>query len=296
MQTKKTIIAVILTLGMLSSAYAITADRTIPVKIELSEEVTLHSNAKATIDLSNLSEGQASIKYTGGKDLKLKVQMIKNGGVAYTYNLNNDGTYETFPITDGDGEYTIRVLENISGTKYAQSLSTKVDVTLRNEFLPFLYSNQYVNYEDSADILALSTEVSDGLTTDLQKLEAVYEYVTNNYTYDHALAKTVKSGYLPDLDAVIEGKTGICFDYAALMASLLRTQDIPCKLVVGYVESIYHAWVNVYIEDIGWVESAIYFDGEEWSLMDPTYASSIGADRQTDEHKSKDVYAQKYAY
>ena len=70
-------------------------------------------------------------------------------------------------------------------------------------------------------------------------------------------------------------KKGICFDYAALMASMLRSQGVPVKLVVGYTsQGVYHAWINVWSEEGGWVEGMIYFDGKIWKLMDPTYASS----------------------
>ena len=48
-------------------------------------------------------------------------------------------------------------------------------------------------------------------------------------------------------------KKGICFDYAALMTAMLRSQDIPTKLVVGYTGNLYHAWINVYLEGQGWV-------------------------------------------
>ena len=67
---------------------------------------------------------------------------------------------------------------------------------------------------------------------------------------------------------------GICFDYAALMAAMLRSQNVPVKLVVGYTGGAYHAWINVYSEKDGWIEGKVYFDGKEWKLMDPTFASS----------------------
>ena len=95
-----------------------------------------------------------------------------------------------------------------------------------------------------------------------------------NITYDKQLAANVKSGYLPVLDTVLTKKTGICFDYAALMAGMLRSQGIPCKLVVGYAGSAYHAWINVWTEENGWVEGVIYFDGTSWQRMDPTFAST----------------------
>ncbi|MBQ1472846.1 MAG: transglutaminase domain-containing protein, partial [Lachnospiraceae bacterium] len=69
-------------------------------------------------------------------------------------------------------------------------------------------------------------------------------------------------------------KKGICFDYASLMSALLRSQQVPTKLVVGYSGTAYHAWISVYISEIGWVDNIIEFDGSNWSLMDPTLAAN----------------------
>ena len=60
----------------------------------------------------------------------------------------------------------------------------------------------------------------------------------------------------------------------ALMTAMLRSQDIPTKLVVGYTGNLYHAWINVYLDGQGWVDNVIYFDGHDWKLMDPTFASN----------------------
>ena len=109
---------------------------------------------------------------------------------------------------------------------------------------------------------------------DLKKVELIYDYTVGHLTYDKAKAASVQTGYLPDVDAVLASKKGICFDYASVMATMLRSQNIPCKLVVGYTGSLYHAWINVYTPETGWVDGMIFFDGKKWQLMDPTLASS----------------------
>ena len=63
-------------------------------------------------------------------------------------------------------------------------------------------------------------------TSDVDALQAIYDYVTENLTYDYDLADTVESGYLPDVDATLESKKGICFDYAALTAAMLLTGSL----------------------------------------------------------------------
>ena len=213
------------------------------------------------------------IKY-GSTDKKLKARVTGPSGTVYTYNLNGDGEYEAFPLSDGNGKYTVEVFKNIQDTKYSKELSTSFSVTLTDEFAPFLRPNQYVNFTEDSQAVALAAELTAGMTDNLEKVQAVYDYVVNNITYDRVLAANVKSGYLPDVDEVLSKKRGICFDYAALMSAMLRSQQVPTKLVVGYTGKVYHAWINVYSETEGWVDGIIYFDGSTWKLMDPTFASS----------------------
>ena len=65
----------------------------------------------------------------------------------------------------------------------------------------------------------------------------------SKYKYDRKLAKTVKNDYLPNLDQIYKKKKGICFDYAAVMTAMLRSQGVPTKLVIGYTGNAYHACV-----------------------------------------------------
>ena len=115
--------------------------------------------------------------------------------------------------------------------------------------------------------------------------------------YDYNKAATVQSGYLPDLDQVLAEKKGICFDYAAVMTAMLRSQGIPTRLVVGYAGDVYHAWINTFIPQTGWIEGVIYFDGETWKMMDPTFASSAKQSKQIMEYIGNGSnYTVKYLY
>ncbi len=290
------LLAIVLVAGLAVTALA----AAIPAKVPPQSGVTVYQNAKAAVDASNLADGYVSVKYTGGKDVRIKVRITKSGTTDYyDYNLNNKGTAETFPLTEGDGEYTIGVYENTTGTKYASAYSCTVTLALTSEFSPYLYPNQYVNFSDSSKVVAKAAELikAAGAKTDLEKVTAVYHYVVNNISYDYDLAATVAPGYLPDVDKVLESGKGICFDYAAVMAAMLRSQNIPCKLVVGFAGKVYHAWINVYIEGVGWVDQLIYFDGKTWSLMDPTFVSSGKNDPAVLKYVGDGTnYSQKYAY
>jgi len=264
--------------GMEASAAAVRTSSTVLAPAATGKAV--ERNSSAVIDYSNLKDGYFMVAWTGGGSPKLKVQAKGPKGVTYTYNLRTDGAYETFPLSDGSGQYKVTVFKNISGTKYSSVLSASLKASLTDEFAPFLRPNQYVNFtQKSAAVDKAAKLVSQaGAGKNLDKVEAVYNYVVNSLTYDKEKAKTVKSGYLPDVDKVMSSGKGICFDYAALMAAMLRSQNVPVKLVVGNAASgksvVYHAWLNVWSEDEGWIDGAIYFDGSAWKLMDPTFASS----------------------
>ena len=244
------------------------------VLMPVASGTTVYSNSKAAIDASNYQDGYVMIKYTGGSSVVIKVLLTGPSGITYIYDLNNAGTYEVYPLSDGSGNYSIGIYENISGTKYATAYTKALSVTLADEFAPFLRPNQYVNYSVESETVKKAIELCTGLTGELDKVSAVYNYIVSNFTYDKQLAATVTSGYLPNLDSVLAKKSGICFDYAALMTAMLRSQNVPTKLVIGYTGSVYHAWINVYVEGQGWVNGVICFDGEQWKLMDPTFAST----------------------
>lgn len=270
----------------------------LPEKATALTGVSVQKNAKASVDASNLTEGYVMVTYTGGKDCKIKVQIVKQNGTTYTYDLNKTGKTEVFPLTEGDGKYTISIFENISGTKYAQAYSCSVEMKLRNDFLPFLYSNQYVNYTAESKAVVKAAELMKGAKDQLDGVAKIYTFVTTSLKYDTELAKTVQPGYLPNIDAVLDKGKGICFDYASLMSAMLRSSNIPCKLVVGYAGEAYHAWINVYIDGQGWIDKLIYFDGENWKLMDPTFASSLGqnSDKLKNYIGDGKNYTEKYAY
>lgn len=269
-----------------------TRDNTSSVLAPVASGVTVFSCDSALIDVSNVAEGYIMADYTGSNE-KVKLQIKGPDNVTYTYNLQGDG-FEVFPLTAGDGDYSIGIYENISGTKYSLALSTDVNATLTNPFGPYLYPNQYVNFNASTLAVSKAVELCFPANSDLEAVEAIYNYIIDHFTYDYDKAKSVVSGYLPVVDEVYQAQTGICFDYAAVMATMLRSQNIPTRLEVGYIGEEYHAWVSIYIADMGWINGIIEFDGVKWNLMDPTFASTSKSPKRFLAEDSK--YTIKYVY
>lgn len=248
-----------------------TRDNTPKVLVPAAAGVTVKGNAYVTIDVSNANEGYMVVTYLGSSP-KVKLQVTGSDGITYTYNVNNSAA--VIPLTSGTGNYTIGCYENISGTSYATVYSEAVALSINNTFGPFLYPNQYVNFNAQSAVVAKAKEIVASANSDIDAVKLVYDFVISNVKYDYDKANTVKSGYLPVVDSTLSTKKGICFDYAALMSSMLRSQGIPTKLVIGYADDAYHAWISVYIKDVGWVNNVIYFDGKNWTLMDPTFAAN----------------------
>lgn len=257
-------------------------------------------NSRATIDYSNIKDGYVMVKFTGTTKTRLKV-LVNGPSTQYQYNLSVD-KWTTFPLSDGNGDYTVAVMENTTDSKYAQVLAVKFKVTLADEFAPFLRPNQYVDYASAPKTVEKAKELAGDETDPLKLVEVVYDYVVKNFTYDKQLAATVQSGYLPVLDDVLAAKKGICFDYAGLMTGMLRSLGVPCKLITGYVpigdgKTGYHAWISVWSEEDGWVEGAIFFNGSAWQRMDPTFAStSNGSDSIMKYIGDGTNYSVKYIY
>ena len=249
----------------------------------------------SVIDYSNVNDGYVMAQYKDKTDKALRVQ-VEGPTTKYSYTLK-PGVWGTYSLSDGNGTYKVSVYIAVSGNKYSKLASVSFEAKMKDEFAPFLYSNPYVNFENATATIEMAAKLTKDRTNVLDKVSAIYDYVISNFTYDEYLAQTVSSSYLPDLDKVLAAKKGICFDYAALMAGMLRSQKVPVKLVIGYADGVYHAWLSVYSSDTGWVDAAVYFDGKSWARMDPTFASTGGNSSKVKSFIGNgDNYVAKYFY
>ncbi len=270
---------------------------------DTAENVQIIENERASADISNLDNGIVKVKYNQTQSPKKLKVIIEKDQERYIYDLNSDGDFEPYPLQMGNGKYSLRVLVNIVDNRYATIFGTSLEVELADEKAPFLAASQLVRFDESPKTVELAKELAKDAKTDKEKLEAIYRYIVNNISYDWDKARTVKPGYLPDCDKILESGKGICFDYSSLLASMLRSLDVPTKLVTGYVapDYLYHAWNEVYIEGTGWIRVnrfySTYKEGEGWMRMDPTFAASMkGSSKAADFMENEDNYRKKLEY
>lgn len=248
-------------------------DNSPKVLVPSADESIITGNSFLRIDISNTKDGYLTAAYTGTAS-KVKFFITTPDKIKYTYDIGTTDTNTVLPLTGGNGTYSITVMECVKDNLYSTLYEEEMMVSIDNQFSPFLYPNQYTWFTKESAAVIKASQLTEGATDAIDAIGKVYTYVTTNITYDEAKAASVTTGYLPDVDSTLATGKGICFDYAALMTAMLRSQGIPTKLEIGYSGDVYHAWISAYTEEKGWMNSIIEFDGKSWALIDPTLASS----------------------
>lgn len=210
--------------------------------------------------IDNLHNNLVQIS-TSSINTKAKI-MVEKGEEKYYYNVNNKE--ETIPLQLGNGKYSVKVLENITGKKYkvVEKKEIILDGQISNDI--YLSSNQPIYWKNQKNTIAMGNKLTKDLNSQDEKIKAVYNYIIENIKYDSNQINTIDDTYVPNLDLVLSTNKGICYDYASLFAGILRSQGIPTKLLKGYKSDLdaYHAWNEVLV------------DGN-WIVIDTTYDAAL---------------------
>jgi|GEM_PF-756397 len=161
------------------------------------------------------------------------------------------------------------------------SLNVKSNTTLFKESLRKVnLQNTLPQYEvyDNEHIHELALNITKGIGTDYDKIEAIITYLKNNYTYNHTPSVSENDEADKIEYFLFESKEGFCQHYSSAAALLLRSINIPARYVTGFkidtvidfssgpayykslasgykpvYDSDAHAWVEVYFKDYGWI-------------------------------------------
>lgn len=228
------------------------------------------------IDLSAVSQGYVAVQAQNDQRMKF---IIRKGEVEYKYDLPGNGETTIYPLQSGDGSYTFHAYQNTSGSSYIEVFTQSAEVTLESETAPFVRPSQQVNYTAQSQCVTLAAQLAGSAADQPALVSAVYKYVQDNIKYDYDFAANAPKGYVAAPDATLSSKKGICVDYAALVAAMLRSQGVPTKMITGYVSpgDLYHAWNMIYLEGTGWITVEIKASANQWQRVDLTFAAN-GAD------------------
>ncbi len=211
------------------------------------------------IHTENSADGYFTVEYYGAAGVKMKVGVAHAGTTVY-YNYT-PGTKSAYVFTMGDGNYTLSLYQNISGTSYKKVATKKVYVELKDEYAIYRVSTAEITFAEDDAVGLKAAELCKDKRSDEEKLVEIHNYIAGNFTYDYDFAKSAGSSaavnYVPNSSKVLEAKKGVCYDFAVLFAAMSRSQGFACKVVKGYLKGEYHAW------------NSIYIDGE-WKAIDLT--------------------------
>ena len=180
-----------------------------------------------------------------------------------------DYTVQYYPETP---EYTAYAKAlGMTGEQYYAMLTAAVDNgDLADNRLLNQYNLAHDNYtadvEYTERMRDLAFEITEGLTSDYDKANALCSYFENNgFVYD--------AEYYPPDESIdyflFEGKTGVCTSYATAMAIMARIVGLPARYVEGFAayerdttdsdimiirDSHAHAYVEVFIPGAGWLD------------------------------------------
>lgn len=253
----------------------------------------------AEIDWSTANDGYVRIKINEYVTEQMLITVEDNsdnfsGGPWYLFEdkpLTNDG-WVNIPLTAGGTEFGVSIYPNWAEddndrTYYEQPLKARFTAEF-DESVLLLMSHIKVDYENAPLTTAKALELTKNCKTDAEKITAIFNYVSSTIKYDYALvaeedakeaAGETNVGSDRDLilDHILTNKTGVCQHYAVLMAGMLRSLGIPCKVVSGSLrtsngETGAHAWVSVSPDVTGLNKTALGAgtDADGWIRLDPT--------------------------
>lgn len=233
-------------------------------------------NVYADVDTSTASKGYIAVNAKASTNKPYVVQ-VKNGKQVYNYTLTDSKT-TNIPLQLGSGSYKIILLELVSGNQY-RAVSQKALNVVDAGINVYTNSIQLIDFnKDMASIKTLTNLISDNSTVE-DKINELYGYLINNFSYDFNKASALANAtsYLPNIDTVFNNKKGICYDFSSLFAAVLRYNNIPTKLAMGYTPKInvYHAWNQVYYNS-------------SWKTVDITYDIGMKESKVTTTMVKKD--------
>lgn len=216
-------------------------------------------------DNSKTEQGSVGARYVPASQRRIKTR-IQNSIDKYDYDLFGRENFEYFPLQLGEGSYKVTIFENVISNRYRQVRAQNIKVTIKNLLDVFKASVQTVNWNSDMEVIKKAGELTQNLKTDKEKVVAIYNYVIDTYGYDYDKIKSIDTTYVPNIETIYQAKKGICYDYSAVFAAMLRSQSIPTKLIKGYSDLVngYHAWNEVYLAD-----------EDRWIVIDTTYDSVL---------------------
>lgn len=179
------------------------------------------------------------------------------------------GKHNVTVMVDDEGSSTSAIDKNTIGptldeiVNNAISLEMPIDskkivmkfsiVNVSDDAIKFLLPSDYIDY-DANIVYQTANSLTYNLTNDYAKSKMIYEWLLDNYTYEPISEKNT----LSSTTEMISKKSGTEVDLSILYSGLMRSMNIPSRIVRGTNEQVSHYWVENFINgkwqlsDIAW--------------------------------------------
>ncbi len=188
------------------------------------------------------------------------------GNMYIYYDLSGFGAKEKFKVI---------TKRECAVSAYTELIPTRSATVINAENQMFLYPKERIE-SDEPELIAKAKELTEGITTDYKKAEAIFAYVNVNMSYDTSSAYANKGAL-----SALESMKGVCEEFATLFVAMCRAVDIPSRVIEGYkiqdeksgdevigTKLVDHVWGEIYLEEFGWVP------------VEPTIEYSVGGERK----------------
>ena len=164
-----------------------------------------------------------------------------------------------FILTLGD-QYEVTSRISNANVESLQSASTNYPEWVTDTYLQ-------TPEELTPETLALAEQLTTGFDNPYDKATAVQNYLRENISYNDQI-DAPPADVEPIHYTLFESQEAYCTYYASAMAMMLRSQDVPTRIVNGYAQGDFddetnsyrvrasnaHTWVEVYFPNYGWIQ------------------------------------------
>lgn len=293
------------------------------------------------LDWSTADDGYVTVTVNELAGSNTRIQVHVSWANDYNFSVSDRSEYLAqgewlIPLRNGSAEYVVRLsyaslacehmrteAEQAEMNDYhrASSLVAKFNAEINNPEAVWTMSTPRADFEKAPKTQAKAKELTKNCKSDTEKVTAIFNWITNNIKYDHALANSIQAcenaanstcsldnpngrhttlapsdalDYY-DLDKILTNKSGVCVHYAVLTVGMLRSVGVPCRTVTGLGygngEWYGHAWVEISPNVTGLNKTALGAgtgtDG--WTRLDPTYMAN-GSDPTNDNNYKTDSF------
>jgi hypothetical protein len=202
-----------------------------------------------TLDYTYADDAYLMAKNESGKISKI-IMDHEESGEQFIYAFNIDGDWHILPL-QRPGRWHAQLYTQVEGIQYRSENSMYISAQYEDAFLPFLRPSLICPYNVDSLCVNKGCELSEKVSTDAELIDEVLIYfLREEYTHEiteQRIEATMYADYHSP-DTTLITKKGMCGDFASLSASMLRSQGVPTKIIYGWLQDTYHAWICVFVE------------------------------------------------